>query len=592
MEYGKSIQWYLDNKGCPGRSLAPLAVHENRTDIFPMYFDFDCKFTEDHKPTYQTLVEWCRAIQDVCKRFYPAAAAQLGTTELPTEFRMFLATAPLKQKNNTNITHLGVHIVMDKLRVNLKRALRIRKAVVARFEELYGDAGLMGANWGDHDISYWESTIDNAVYRQGLRMIGSIKKSKCSKCKESGIVYVNVKITEEEEEEGEEDDCEDGKGGIGVNFKSGNPNGEPRARRIIQREEQVQRYCDACGGTGKADEERAYIVKKVIKSDGEYDHQLTETLKTNFVEAVQYTRLRLYKHEQILTEGYVVYDGCPAPTPLPGMDLGEEDDDPLDEIISPVGSSDPMGAASAKTRKRKRSSKSVTGDDSSYTLDDHLMDDDPLRKRERTMLENKGEYRRGEKKKLNMVQLPYTDPIYVELQNAIQGLSPKWQRLRISKISHDQDRWFYSVTVKGEGSSWCENLEPARSHGASTIYFHVTTEGIYQRCFCQKSETKDRKKSLDKKTRQERRLPCKEYSEHKGYLPPPLVARMFPGCPRAMTMSKTPISFQGATTTTNTSSSSSSSTRTKSSSSSDRMDNYKKDQLLAEKIEQLERRVN
>jgi hypothetical protein len=42
----------------------------------------------------------------------------------------------------------------------------------------------------------------------------------------------------------------------------------------------------------------------------------------------------------------------------------------------------------------------------------------------------------------------------------------------------------HSVKVCGEGSNFCQNVQ--RNHTSSSIYFTITEQGVFQRCFCRK----------------------------------------------------------------------------------------------------------
>jgi hypothetical protein len=95
-----------------------------------------------------------------------------------------------------------------------------------------------------------------------------------------------------------------------------------------------------------------------------------------------------------------------------------------------------------------------------------------------------------------------------------------YSRLRINKIQYGGRKGrdsFYIVHVEGHGSAFCQNK--GASHTSSTIYFHVTDEGLTQRCWSWKS---------DKDDTGLRYGPCRYYDSPVSRLPNELRHAMFP----------------------------------------------------------------
>ena len=140
---------------------------ENHTVVFPLYFDFDCKFPVATL-TDEALAVITRIVAGHVARFYDNA----------TGVRTVVLTrtgTPDKLENGTY--KLGIHMHFPRILVKEKQARQIRLGVVT---------GLCAyAKWTDlvGEDPRWDGIVDESVYSGGLRMLGAPKASKCTACK-------------------------------------------------------------------------------------------------------------------------------------------------------------------------------------------------------------------------------------------------------------------------------------------------------------------------------------------------------------------------------------------------------------------------
>ena len=150
-----------------------ICVTENRTTVFPMYFDLDLKLPIP--------VLSCDAIQTVLRvlirqtlRFYPEDVHdRIGNCVVLDK----TGTAPLNE--STGLYKHGVHVHFPKLMVDVDSAFQIRMGVLNGLTSYTGSwEEVLGTNPGEQ----WNDVVDEAVYRTGLRMLGAPKATKCRSC--------------------------------------------------------------------------------------------------------------------------------------------------------------------------------------------------------------------------------------------------------------------------------------------------------------------------------------------------------------------------------------------------------------------------
>lgn len=108
-------------------------------------------------------------------------------------------------------------------------------------------------------------------------------------------------------------------------------------------------------------------------------------------------------------------------------------------------------------------------------------------------------------------------PAWSEIQKFISCNAPSvYHEVVISGVTTNPKMSAYTVTLKGEGSSYCMNIQ--RSHKTNTVYFVVTKEGMVQKCFCRCDTLVGRRSGL-----------CKNYKSHVFKISPQLHTALFDG---------------------------------------------------------------
>jgi hypothetical protein len=81
----------------------------------------------------------------------------------------------------------------------------------------------------------------------------------------------------------------------------------------------------------------------------------------------------------------------------------------------------------------------------------------------------------------------------IALQNFMQSSAfpDFWRQLIIRDVYTNPNNTYYVVNVKGENSRLCLNYQ-SQSHNSNSIYFYVTVQGMFQRCYCRCQTTFNR----------------------------------------------------------------------------------------------------
>ena len=140
-----------------------LSIVERRTEIYKMHFDLDVL---DHRPwTEADIDQTLREIRTAMAECFPADKAALL-------LRAVVLLAPPKQVGDMWKT--GVHVIYPDLMVDSAMGLTLRKVAVLRLNRI-------GRRM--EPLNAWEDVLDECVHlANGLRMVGSVKMSKCSQC--------------------------------------------------------------------------------------------------------------------------------------------------------------------------------------------------------------------------------------------------------------------------------------------------------------------------------------------------------------------------------------------------------------------------
>ena len=237
---------------CEGAEM--ICVSENRTTVFPMYFDLDMKLPIAVLST-DAIQAVLRVLIRQTMRFYPEDGHdRIGECVV----RDKTGDAPLD--GSTSLYKHGVHVHFPRLMVDVESAFQIRMGVLNGLTSYTGSwKDVLGTDPGEE----WNNIVDEAVYRTGLRMLGAPKATKC---------------------------C------------SGRPLKEGT--------------CGVCRGQnrGYLIDQRVYKLCMVLDATGERDLEREEASRKNMLLLLSKCTVRSFLGTAV-TEGYAIYPGCPRLSP-------------------------------------------------------------------------------------------------------------------------------------------------------------------------------------------------------------------------------------------------------------------------------------
>ena len=209
-----------------------ISMVERRTDVYKMHYDLDVLDLQvwNEEKTIDVLREIRLAMAEC---FPPEKATEL--------FRTVVLTAPPKQVNNMWKT--GIHVIYPDLQVDSAMGLTLRKVAVMRLNRRQRRVEPLNA---------WDDVLDRCVHvANGLRMVGSVKMSKCVQCAAKRKRLKNV----------------------GFN-------------QVV--------LCDSCNGKTMLNDGRAYTAFLLLDSFGNKDVAGTEQLKQNRCACVHLASIRCF----------------------------------------------------------------------------------------------------------------------------------------------------------------------------------------------------------------------------------------------------------------------------------------------------------
>jgi hypothetical protein len=213
--------------------------------------------------------------------------------------------------------------------------------------------------------------------------------------------------------------------------------------------------CAECGSIGKIDVGRVYNISTVI-TNGMVDNKTLSTISSSYGALIIKTTIRC-NHGQALTVGWRKYIGCPT------LDTSRlKRPRPTDTDIEPSKRWDLMMRQNAKSH-----------DLSEYTED----------KKAETV-----------QKSLSIIIAPATK-IYKLCVHIIRRYASVYQYVEIREIRTTKKKQYYRITVRGEGSNFCNNLQK-KEHKSNSIYFIIKPSGATQKCWCRCNVTEGRKYGL------------------------------------------------------------------------------------------------
>ena len=308
--YGTFLELYAKEVKMNHKS---LTFSEMRSDpVFKMYFDVDIL---DHLVLGKDFaLQMTKVIQNVVSSYYPI---DLREKEV---FQCVVCSTKHKDVNidGVDLIKNGFHIIMPYLLVNLEKSLQMRHTIVVELEKTMGKR--------PEDCNIWSDVIDRAVYANGLKMCGSVKKVRCSKCKKQQdnyqeskkvimdeIIALRKKICPRKEEFNYGDISD-----IHPDEYKDSEFGRLRSNYI---ELTGYNSCPICHNTGRHLEDRMYMPTFVLDAGGEIEESLTAQLSRETNEAIKMTSIRAMSSDDN-TPGYNLPKGVPiAPTETSSANL-------------------------------------------------------------------------------------------------------------------------------------------------------------------------------------------------------------------------------------------------------------------------------
>jgi len=209
---------------------------------------------------------------------------------------------------------------------------------------------------------------------------------------------------------------------------------------------------------GKIDVGRVYEPWLVLAHDGTPDASLLAQLRRNTHKLIEVTSVRLYNVDT--TPDWKPYEGCPSvPT---------------------------------------------TGEDSFVEVE---IDGKMVRR----FKEDAGVI----SKIRNKIYLPRDPQKFQEVETYLRGMvNPKYRSISVDQIFTSPKGAWFIINVTGDGSSFCMNLN--RDHKNNKIYFLLTKDGIYQKCYCRCPTLQGRRFGY-----------CKNYTSKRYEIPEKLLRLFF-----------------------------------------------------------------
>lgn len=226
---------------------------EHRTDVFPMFYDVDCKFEVKDLPSVATVAKVFREIMYDLRRFFP----DVPESDYRVKFRCIVATSPDKQLESGMVKR-GYHLHFPNIYVNKEQACMIHASATSMLNRLPP-----GIRMKLPDGMRYEDILDDSVFHaNGLRMIEQDKITVCEACK-----------------------------------------GKKPAINT----------CQVCASKGRLSENRPYSIGFTIGGDGTPDNEFTMSLKESVLKTVQVTSIRSFNKPA--DPLFKRYPGAPSPFP-------------------------------------------------------------------------------------------------------------------------------------------------------------------------------------------------------------------------------------------------------------------------------------
>lgn len=178
---------------------------------------------------------------------------------------------------------------------------------------------------------------------------------------------------------------------------------------------------------------------RFVYMNGKIDIQTTKSFQDNIIRLLSYATI--YTSQCKVSEGWKRFEGCPA----------------FGDIIAAKSNGPPR-----------------------------------LASRERFF----GEEKKTTRTWRNKIQITDTTIIEIIQTQIRTRFIKQYANIRVRSVVKDDKKYY--VSVDGEGSNYCLNLNPPRDHKSNRIWFSVAPDGVRIRCFCSCMTTEGRHSGLCK----------------------------------------------------------------------------------------------
>lgn len=391
-----------------------------------------------HQLNHQKLLDMVRVVQSTLKEFFPGLERKN-----PKAYTVLVCmTLPKKLKSSGGYGE-GVHLVFPYIEVNSEQALNIREMMVYRLQ----------ADFARPEENDWRKVFDEGVYAEAggaLRMLGSRKADRCKKCikreKKKKKITRPLKDLEKEKKILEDQS------------EPVPPAMENQITRLKQKLQKYNRDCVVCQGQGYTWNSRIYWPEYQLGSDGS---------------------LQIEELKSLLDPNVMIPGSKPGkPTCKDNLfrlmklsSLRTHSAKPLPEFAMPVGAIHYVPLKPISRRGRKN----ATGDGQNTEERQHAEDAQSL-----NSFRNKRQF---------VNDHPWAS-LFEKL--IVRKFGHYYTKITVNKIfllpDHKEAHPSFLVCVVGPGSNYCLNAQ--KDHNRNTVYFMITSKGIFQKCHCKCDEVR------------------------------------------------------------------------------------------------------
>lgn len=440
-----------------------------------MYFDVD--LLDESMLGEDFTITMASTIQRVIRSYY---TEQNGFTPGGETFQCVVCTTPPKPttKDDLDLTKNGFHIIFPFLNIDLDKAYQMRFNVVYELEKVMGKRNVPSNPWAD--------AIDKAPYSGGLKMCGSFKMVKCVHCrnlkkdKEQGEESLKKKIGElrknlfprEKEEK------------FNYNDVSTLENEEFKDSLIAKLNGELLEIsaastCPHCFNKGRHIEDRTYMPTLVLDSDGSRNDDLIESMSKDMYTTMKYTSIRCQKDEEV-TPGFKKPAGVPfCPDESNSANLRNLERSKIAK----------MGVAA----RMELMSEGVFKSDQECVFawkGDQVLDTNTIRTIEKYIQSlGTGPYANIQVKDVFEHRIEKKEIIGKNTSGskAIKAIIKSNNGDQQEDVKYSVEKSLL-VRVAGDGSTYCSNK--GGEHTSNSIYFRLTPQYCYQKCFSRKEEAR------------------------------------------------------------------------------------------------------